>query len=312
MTNTTIASPKSPPAETWQTGFVVLNPVAGKGQPEALKQVLETTLGSERYTLYETSGDEDLAEVVRTAVSQNSYSWVAAIGGDGTVSLVVDGLVGSELPLLIIPAGTGNVLAQELNIPQDPADACRLLKPDQGTIREIDLIQIENRYFMHQLGIGLESQTMASTSSEQKNRWGLAAYLVTAVKEAFGWQPYKLTLTVDDKTHHLRAAELAIANVGKIGAFGLSWDKTISPDDGRIDIVVLRARSLADYARAFWALITGQQHRSTHFNIFSAWHSLKLATERPLQVHGDGETLDDLLPFTAAVRPGMLPVIVPA
>ena len=69
-----------------QKGFVVLNPVAGEGNPDQIKDVLRSSLDEESYDLYETTGEETLPDVVRAAVSENTYAWVAAIGGDGTVS----------------------------------------------------------------------------------------------------------------------------------------------------------------------------------------------------------------------------------
>lgn len=305
-----IPVPTKPALSNTTPGFVVLNPVAGKGQPERIKEILQSSLGKERYDLYETTGEESLPDVVQTAVKEHDYAWIAAIGGDGTVSQVVNGLVGSDIPLVILPGGTGNVLAQDLGIPQDIEAACELLL-HKGRVQHIDAIQINNNYFVHQIGIGLESMMLDNTSSEQKNRWGMAAYLWTAVKEAFGWQPHAFTFTIDGETHHLAASEVAIANAGKIGAFGLKWDDEIRPDDGRIDIVLLQARSLADYAQIIWALVTGQQRKSRRFKIFSAWKEIRVETKQPLPVHGDGEIFENILPFTAVVIPKALKVILP-
>ncbi len=292
-------------------GFVILNPVAGKGQPEKIKEILSTSLGKEQYVLYETTGDESLPDVVRTAVEEDHYVWVAAVGGDGTVSQVVNGLIGTDVPLVILPGGTANVLAQDLNIPQDIEAACQLLMA-QGTLKKLDAICVNNRHFVHQIGIGLESTMLNNTPTESKNSWGMAAYLWTAVKEAFGWQPHTFTLTIDGETHQLKASELAISNAGNIGAFGLKWDEEIRPDDGRIDVVLIRARSIADYAQVIWALIRGEQRASSHFRVFSAYNEIRVETDRQLPVHGDGEIYENMLPFTAVVVPDALTVIAPA
>lgn len=307
MEESITAPPKPAPQTT--TGFVVLNPVAGNGQPEQIKEILQSTLGGDKYHLYETTGDESLPTVVQTAVNEHEYAWVAAIGGDGTVSQVVNGLIGSDTPLLILPGGTANVLAQDLDISQDIEEACQLL--EEGIIKSIDAMRIDDYHFIHQIGIGLESLTMDNTSSEQKNRWGVAAYLWTAIKEAFGWQPHLFTLTIDGKKQQHHASELAIANVGKIGVFGLHWDGKIMPDDGRLDIIILRARSLIDYAQTIWALATGKQHQSHHFDILPAHEEIQVETRQKLPVHGDGEVLEDTLPFTVVLIPNALKVFVP-
>lgn len=292
-------------------GFVILNPAAGKGNPEETKAILEASLGGEPYDLYETTGNESLEAVVKTAVTKTEYAWVAAIGGDGTISQVVNGLMHTDVPLVILPGGTGNVLAQELGIPTDIEAACALIN-GQSLIRHIDVIQVDDNYFVHQIGIGIESATMKSTSSEQKNRWGLAAYLWTAVKEAIGWRPYHFTLTVDGQKHSIRyGSELVLANAGKIGAFDLEWDEEIAPDDGRLDVIVIRARTVADYAQVVWALVTRQQRRSRQFTLYPAYREVQVTTERPLPIHGDGEIYEDISSFTAVLLPQALKVIVP-
>ena len=307
-------APINQPTKTHpKKGFIVLNPIAGAGNPEETKHVLQQKLGAEQYDLYETTGEESIADVVQNAVQEIDYAWVAAIGGDGTVTQVADGLVGLDTPLMIIPAGTGNALAQEFNIPQETEEACDILLQDYQT-RAVDAICVGTQYFLLQLGIGLESLTMEKTPSAQKNRWGALAYLWNVLKEAFGWQPHQFTLTVDEQSHQINASELVIANARNIGVLGLEWDAAIEPDDGRIDIAVVRARSLGDYVRFAWALIRNQQRQSDHIQFFSAQHEIGVDAKRPLPIHGDGEILDLDLPFTAitaTVVPKALTLIVP-
>ena len=296
---------------TSPNGLVILNPAAGEGNPEKVRQALQACLGADSYDLHETNPDEDLRNVVQTAVQQNNYRWVAAVGGDGTVSQVADGLIDDDIPLAIIPAGTGNVIAHTLGIPQDLKAACQLISSDAPAIRRIDGIKVGQQHFFLQLGIGLESVTMEKTSSAQKNRWGMAAYVWTLVKEAFGWQPHHFDLTIDGHTYPIQASELVIANSGRIGLWDLAWDQAISPSDGQVDVAVIRARSLTDYIGVLAALLSGQQQKSTHIQFFSAHNEVALDAKKPLPLHGDGEILNNGLPLTAVVVPGALQVIVP-
>jgi hypothetical protein len=100
-------------------GFIVLNPVAGEGDPQETMATVRGILGANAFDVYKTTGEESIPKIVKTAVREKSYEWVAAIGGDGTVSQVANGLVGSKIPLGIIPGGTANVLARELGLPQE-------------------------------------------------------------------------------------------------------------------------------------------------------------------------------------------------
>ena len=292
-------------------GLIVLNPVAGKGNPEEILETVRGVIGQGNFEVYRTTGKESIREVVQVALQQDELKWVAAIGGDGTVSQVADGVAETDTFLAIIPAGTGNALAQELGIPQDFEEACRLLV-EPARYRPIDAVLVGKQYFLLQMGIGLESATMQETSSAQKNKWGPLAYLWTAVKEALGWQPYQFTLSIDGKKQKVKASELVVANASHIGIMGLKWQDEIAPDDGRIDIAVVRARSLLDYAHVIIALAQGEQDRSEHIRFFSAKKEIQLDAEEHLPIHGDGEMLDAKLPLEAKVVSHSIRIVVPA
>lgn len=100
--------------------FVVHNPVAGTSDPELVRSEIENhlELTGNKHKIYETSGQEDVREIVNDALQQG-FQVIWAAGGDGTVAAVVNGLVNKNTPMGIIPIGTGNALARELNIPLD-------------------------------------------------------------------------------------------------------------------------------------------------------------------------------------------------
>jgi predicted polyphosphate/ATP-dependent NAD kinase len=125
--------------ETRPKALVVLNPVAGNSDASIVRQALEENLGNGDwyYEIYETTGQERLADVVRAALGQDFDVFVAA-GGDGTVSGVVNGLIHSKHPLGIIPVGTGNTLARELDIPLNIEDALGILIGEHE-VRTIDV-----------------------------------------------------------------------------------------------------------------------------------------------------------------------------
>lgn len=293
-------------------GLVVLNAQAGNGETEGLKRALHTAVGPAGYTVHELSAADDVAGFVRDAVQKHGYAWVAAAGGDGTVSAVANGLVGSETPLAILPQGTSNVLASALDIPADAQEACHLLVNGGARVRHIDALRVNGRYFFHQVGVGLEAQAAGKADAAAKKRWGEWAYVWTAVKEAFGWQPHVFTLTIDSKKRHFKASELLLANTSRVGVFGLQWHEAIDPSDGRLDIAVARARSLLDYAALGWALLHRRQARTDHLQFYTARRQVRLDSEQELLVHGDGEILEDGLPLTAVVVPRAVGVLVPA
>src|SRR5215207_9387129 len=95
--------------------YVVINPVAGLSQLETVREKIQSALQARAIPLeiYETTGEEDLKQHIREAVKQGFKLFISA-GGDGTLSSVIDGLVGTQIPLVIIPTGTWNALARAL------------------------------------------------------------------------------------------------------------------------------------------------------------------------------------------------------
>jgi YegS/Rv2252/BmrU family lipid kinase len=291
-------------------GFIVLNPVAGEGDPQETMATVRGILGANAFDVYKTTGEESIPKIVKTAVREKSYEWVAAIGGDGTVSQVANGLVGSKIPLGIIPGGTANVLARELGLPQEVGAACELLA-GAGSRRWIDALQVGERYFFQQVSVGLQAETMQETPSTEKNRWGMLAYLWHAGNEALGWKPDRFRLTVDGRRIELNASEVVIANTSHMGISDLKWREAISPDDGQVDIAAVSTQSPGSYVSAFWAMLRGSQETNDQFRFFRAKRSVQLEGRRSLPVQGDGEVLEKQLPLTVVVVPAAVQVIVP-
>ncbi|MFN2104103.1 MAG: diacylglycerol/lipid kinase family protein [Candidatus Promineifilaceae bacterium] len=296
--------------ETADYGLVILNPAAGDEEPQEIVAALQDVFGEDGYALYKMSEDEPLCKAIARRLGERNYAWVAAAGGDGTVSIVADCLVGSEHKLAIIPAGTGNVLAQELGIPEDKDAACRLIKQHEQT-RCIDAMRVGDRHYFLQVGMGLEALTMRETPSSQKSRWGDLAYLWHAVKEGAEWQPHLLVLTIDGDRHEVEASEVVLANAASIGMLGMSWGEAIVVDDGVIDVVVLQARGPADYVAVLPSLLRGEEQDADQVTIYRARESIRLETGQALPLHGDGEVLKGPWPLEASVVSRAVSVIVP-
>src|SRR5215207_11028125 len=98
--------------------FVVHNPVSGLSQAEVVREKISQAMEEHQipFEIYETTGKEDIHDLVKAAI-KNGFERFVAVGGDGTVSGVASGLVRTEIPLVIIPTGTVNALARELQIP---------------------------------------------------------------------------------------------------------------------------------------------------------------------------------------------------
>jgi YegS/Rv2252/BmrU family lipid kinase len=290
--------------------FVVLNPMAGRSTPDDVRQALERHLGEQSQTaIYETTGQEDVVAIVRAELAK-APSIVVAAGGDGTISDVAEALIGTDTRLGIIPVGTANVFARELGIPLDLEGACALLDSPTNTT-SVDAMKVGEQYFVLQIGIGIDSLMIRDTDRQSKRRFGRAAYLWTAFTRLIGYQPTRFTIVADGKRMRPRASQVLIANGGVLGMPPFRWGPNIRPDDGKIDVCIVSARTALDYLGLIWHTITGQQRRDRNVRYLTAERGIAISADQPLPIQADGEIIGDT-PIQIEVIPDALKVIVPA
>lgn len=290
--------------------FIIANPQAGSMKQDQFEEQLERTFrdSNSNYELHYSQKDEDLAQTVRNAV-QNGYRLIVAAGGDGTVSQVADGLQGRETPLAILPSGTGNVLAQELDIPLQAEEALQLLT-NYHRLRQVDGMQVGDHIYLLHIGIGLTSATMESTEQDSKRRFGNMAYLWQGVKRLVGWQPETFRLEIDGRKVTAQAVEIGVTNARTAGSKPLSWGEDVSMDDGQVRVCIIRAKSILDYVGTLWDLALGNTKRSRHMRCFDAQERIQIEAQRKLPVQADGEMIGET-PVEIRVVPQAVRIVVP-
>ncbi len=294
-----------------QRVFVVLNPMAGGSSAADIRAALARHLGEQSaLELYETTGQpgEDVVALVRAALERGS-ELVLAAGGDGTVSEVGEALVGTSVPLGIIPVGTANVFARELGLPLTLDEACALFAGDYATTT-VDAMKVGEQYFVLQIGVGLDALMIRDTERAAKRRFGRAAYLWTAATQLVGFQPQRFTIMADDQRIRPRASQVLIANGGVLGVPPLTWGPHIRPNDGKIDVCVVSARTLLDYLGLIWHTLLGQQRRDRNVRYLAAERLIVVSADKPLPVQADGEIIGET-PLRIEVVPRALRVIAP-
>jgi len=289
--------------------FVVLNPVAGSAKGDARSRI-EAHLSGHGWDvhIHETRGDEDVSALVRQAAEEGVDLCVAA-GGDGTVSAVANGLAGTDVPLGILPIGTGNVLAKELGIPENLEGALELLTGEHD-IKVLDMIRVGDRRFVLNVSVGLGSLSMRDTTPEWKRRLGVLAYVLTGLRVLLGYQPHRFDVTVDGKRHRIRASEVMVANSAAVGSPGVRLGAGVRLDDGRLDLCVVRARNLLDYLRVAWDVLLGRQDKSRHVHCLPITDRVRIEVHGTLPVEADGDIIGET-PVEATCEPAAVRVVVP-
>ncbi len=290
--------------------FLVLNPVSGSGAPDLRRRKFEQHFSAAgwEYEIYTTTGTEDLPEIVRRAASH--VNLVIASGGDGTISLTASGLLGSHIPLAILPSGTGNMFARDLGIPFDPDRALELILGEHDLIN-LDIMLAGQRALVMNLSVGLSAQTILHTEREKKQRYGFWAYVGTVFANLLGLRLQNFYLKVDGRLYKFRASEIMLTNSSLIGLrYFPVRGITIQPDDGKIDIFIIRARTVLNWLGVLANVITFHPERNARFKHLTADKSVEINSNNPTQVQGDGEVLGNT-PIEVQVKPEAITVFAP-
>lgn len=278
----------------------------------ALKERVEPFMaahGWDKPLWLETSVEDPGVGMCQRAVKEDCDVVVIA-GGDGTVMAAVTAMGGCDVPLAILPTGTGNLLARNLDLPINDEEAC-LEIAISGRVRSIDVASVDDeRKFAVMAGLGFDAAIMRDAPEGLKKAVGWPAYVVSAAKHLRG-RGIRVTITVDDgQPIHRRVRTVVVGNVGKLqGNIPLLPDA--KPDDGILDVVIIATRNVID-----WARVTGRVVRRAHvpdrrMERFTGTHVVVEASHRqPRQL--DGDVIEDSRRMDIRIEPGSLKVMVAA
>ena len=292
--------------------YVVLNPVAGVSVPGNVREKIEAALQARDlpFEVYETTGnkDEDIRQLVRDGVKQGFKLFISA-GGDGTLSSVIDGLVGTEIPLVIIPTGTWNALARALDIPLQVDQAVDLLFQEHR-VQTIDAMDVGGNYFVLSVSAGVGALAMKDVERKDKRRLGKLADLRKAVAELLEFRSYPFEVRIDNTITRFRAAELMVANTSILGLKSLRLDPSIRMDDGKLNVCRIYANTVGEYLKLGWSMFRGGKERNWNVLCVEASKEVEIRSSQRLPVQGDGELIGQL-PVTVKIRPKAIQVVTP-
>jgi YegS/Rv2252/BmrU family lipid kinase len=283
----------------------VINPNAGAQEQNHLEKLIKKRLDKSRFT-YEieyTQGPKHATALSKKAVKEK-FDIVAAVGGDGTVNEVAKGLIGSKTSLAIIPAGSGNGLARNLEIPINPKDAIEVI--NRLHQRKIDTVKINQDSYFCVAGIGFDAR-ISSAFSECKRR-GFSSYLIVALNELADYKPKVYEMVIDGKSVTRHAFLISFANSNQYGN-----NAYIAPqaqiDDGYLDILILR--EFPPYATP--KLVIDLFNKTLdHSKYIETIRCKEVIVNPPFQeVHIDGEPVTFKGPLNIKIRPLSLTVITP-
>jgi YegS/Rv2252/BmrU family lipid kinase len=286
---------------------VVINPAAG--QPEPILHILNDSFrpAGAKWDVSITHEYGDATRQARQA-AESGVDIVVAYGGDGTVMEVVNGLVGTEVPLGILPGGTGNVLSIELDIPQTSEEAARLLVSEEGEIRQVDLGQCGENYFLLRVAVGYDAERINLTTRELRDRFGRFAYFVAGLQAIPESRAVRYLVTLDGEQLEVEGFTCLVENAGNMGIKGMSLSSEVSISDGLLDVFVVRDFDFKSLTSAAASIIDSPLDPES----FRHWQAreITVATDPPQAVVGDGESWGET-PIEVKILPSVVRVIAP-
>ncbi|MBK5238588.1 MAG: NAD(+)/NADH kinase [Actinomycetales bacterium] len=291
----------------------------------------ERIAGLEPTTFFATTADDDAALVATREALLGNPSVIVAIGGDGTIRAVVEALHGREVPLGIIPTGTGNLLARNLQLPlMDIKRAVHVAL--NGVDREIDTVIADleldgvtrTHVFLVMAGIGLDADMAAETDGRLKKHIGWLAYVGPIAQSVGRNRHHDAVIVIDGvETHSVKAHTMIVGNCGSLPGNLLLLPEAVI-DDGLLDAVILRPKGPGGWARIWSRLaVGGVLHRvkggprilraapTLHALSYTQARTLEVRLHSPQRIELDGDSFGEVSTLRVAVVHHGLTVRVP-
>lgn len=283
--------------------FFIINPISGgktKSDWESAIREYYKPLSQNPEFFFLTGTDD--TDSIRHWIEKIKPKKVVAVGGDGTVSLVARQVIGKDIALGILPAGSANGMARELGIPLTANEALEII--DKGTIKNADAIDVNNHICLHLSDIGLNAQ-LIKHFEEGKVR-GKLGYATKVIKTLWTKSTMSLSINIRGKEVTMKALMVVLANATKYGTGAV-----INPEgdlyDGQFEVVIMKKLALTELLKMWFK---PQPFNPAKIRVYPAT-SVSIQTTRKVHFQVDGEYLGKVHRVDAKIITGQLKLIVP-
>jgi YegS/Rv2252/BmrU family lipid kinase len=286
--------------------LVVANPVARRNAPRLLEELQQASPGSVEWTVIETKpAPLQRGELEREAREANL---LITVGGDGTATEALTAIGDVDVPLAIVPGGSTNVIAQELDVPNDPAALAHLIFGEHQ-IRTMDAAMCNDRLFLHMAGAGFDSRIFDATDAGLKRRVGWLAYLPSAA-QSLRLPPARFHVETESARFELTSPMVLVANGAGIIRPSLYVYPGISSDDGWLDLIAVTATAPRAIASVLARFASRSMQRSPHV-LHAKARRIRIEAEPRMPVQVDGDVIGTS-PAEIFIMPKRARIIVPA
>lgn len=281
----------------------IINPAAGRTDTNWHEEIQKHMEGySGQFTLLDMPNPCN-TKLLANIINKHHPDKVIAVGGDGTIKAVAEALIGTGIPLGIIPAGSANGMARELNIPTDIKESVDIIR--DGEIRKIHLVKINGEHCIHLSDIGFNALVVKRFQDENKR--GMWGYVKAAWKTLRQHSKLKVEIKVDDESRFLEAAMVVIANATRYGN-GVVINPEGSLFDQLFEVVVIRKISFREILKMRFTQKNFNEKKTLMFQ--TSW--LNIVSKHKAHFQVDGEYRGKIDRLQAEIVPNALQVIIAA
>lgn len=283
--------------------LVINNINSGYGEGAVYDFIRSFVHDGDEVCLRSTDGSTDVTTMLDDA---SDFDAVIASGGDGTVAAVSYVLANSGIPILPFPAGTANLLALNLQSPNEPHALAKMVRADLKLDFDLGEVEVDGKSFgfVIMAGAGYDAAIMRD-AKPHKRVWGPMAYFSAAIANATP-QVSEFHMVLDGKPVESEGLGILLVNFAKI-QFDLAVTHENLPRDGELGVVVLKGKSAFDLIPALISTVLDRDgmhpDRTDSLEIYTA-REMSVIADPPMEVQFDGETTGLTTPFRARVLPG--------
>lgn len=291
---------------------MIVNPAAGGGLAlKSRSSVADYFVAQGRKVEFSESASSDDLRRQAARAAADGFRFTIALGGDGAVHHLVEGLLGTRAIAGILPAGNGNDIARALGIPLDPVRAAEVFLHSQ--VRPIDVVRAQfadgrTAHFLGAGGMGLDAEAAHRANTIFKQWPGVTRYLAGALTAFFDGSTFDLQAQIDGACWSGGALLAVVANGPYYGS-GIRIAPGAKMNDGTLDVLLVRDVPWTRLLEAIPILLTSGDLRFHEIQRFRG-HHVRLETHRPVKVHGDGEFLGES-PAQFSILPGAIRLMAP-
>ncbi|MEP2026063.1 MAG: YegS/Rv2252/BmrU family lipid kinase [Reichenbachiella sp.] len=281
----------------------VINPISGIGKPLDWESLISSNLDANRFnsSIKYTQAKGDATRFAQEAV-RNNTDIVCAVGGDGTINEVAQGLNKSDTALAIIPRGSGNGLARHFSIPMHPIKAIKRLNTSK--IQLMDTGLLNSKLFLCVAGMGFDA-TIAK-AFDQFGKRGLLSYAWLSVYNFFTFQPATYNIVMDEVKVNTKAFLVTFANASQFGNNAFI-SPTAQTNDGWLNLVIIKPFPIWSMLGIILKVFNKKLPQSKYCESYK-FKSLKLESSDSI-AHIDGEPFDSGQPITVKIESNSLKIL---